>query len=75
MEYLLDTDQSKSAAQVVGEGLTPDALEEEIERLRLAFYRLKFGGTAGDIDLSKLSRRAYLIATLVAGDSPPYPQN
>jgi len=72
MEYLLNEEQSESAAQLLGEGLTPAELEEDIENLRVAFYRVQFGEDAGDVDLVALSRRAYLLATLVADAQASY---
>ena len=72
MEYLLDKPQSDSAAQVLGEGVTSDLLEREIENLRAMYYRIKFGGNIGDVDINILSRRAYLLATLVSGPYTPY---
>ena len=72
MEYLLDREQSETATKLLGEGLTQDILEEEIENLRAAFYRLQFSQDAGDVDIDALCRRAYLLATLVVHANSTY---
>jgi len=72
MEYLLDQKQSEYAAQVLGEGVTSQVLEEEIENLRAIYYRIQFGEISNDVDLDGLSRRAYLLATLVSGPCISY---
>lgn len=72
MEYLLDQVQGESAAQVLGEGVTSEVLEEEIENLRATYYQVQFGGNTMDVDLNTLSRRAYLLATLASGPRTSY---
>lgn len=47
-------------------------MEEDIENLRVAFYKVQFGENAGTLDLMALSRRAYLLATLAADAQASY---
>lgn len=72
MEYLVDQAQSIAAAEMLGEGLTSADLEQQIERLRLSFFRIKFNQGGGDIDLDILYRRAYLLISLIAANRDSY---
>lgn len=75
MEYLLDRSQSESAAQILGEGLTAEILEREIENLRADFYRILFSSIDEVNNLVDLSNRAYLLATLVVDSDAIYGAN
>jgi helicase len=72
MEYLVDQAQSIAAAEMLGEGLTPADLEQQIERLRLSFFRIKFNQTDTDFDPEMLYRKAYLLISLIAANRDSY---
>jgi len=72
MEYLVDQAQSVAATQLLGDGLSPEDLERQIETLRLSFFRIKFNQSAEDIDLDLLHRRAYLLVALIAASRESY---
>jgi len=72
MEYLINQEQTIAATDLLGEGLTQEALEVEIERLRANFHRIQFGQTIDETNLTIMARRAYLLVTLVTG-SHSYP--
>jgi len=74
MEYLINQEQTVAATELLGEGLTPEALEEEIERLRTNFHRIQFGQTIDEINLTILAQRAYLLVTLVTGNHSYSPE-
>jgi len=72
MEYLVDQAQSVAATQLLGDGLSPEDLERQIETLRLSFFRIKFNQSAEDMDLDLLHRRAYLLVALIAANRESY---
>ena len=67
MEYLLDIDQVDSAVEVLAEGETVEGLIEQIEDLRAVFHAKRFGNKLEEEHTKELTRKAYLLATLVSG--------
>lgn len=67
MEYLLDIDQLNSAAEVLADGETVEELIEQIEELRAVFHTKRFGNEFEDEHIDNITRKAYLLSTLVSG--------
>ena len=67
MEYLLDIDQLNSAAEVLAEGEAVEDLIEQIEELRAVFHAQRFGIDLEEEHIETLTRKAYLLSTLVSG--------
>ena len=53
-------------------GLTPADLEQQIESLRLSFFRIKFNQADTDVDPEMLYRKAYLLISLIAANRDSY---
>ena len=67
MEYLLDIDQIDSAVEVLAEGETVEELIEQIEYLRAVYHAKRFGNELEEDHTRELTRKAYLLTTLVSG--------
>jgi len=74
MEYLLDIDQLNSATEVLAEGQTVEGLIEQIEEIRAIFHAKRFGNELDEDHIEDLTRKAYLLATLVSGPQSGVPQ-
>lgn len=74
MEYLLDIDQLDSAAEVLAEGETVERLIEQIEELRALFHAKRFGKEFEEEHINDLTRKAYLLSTLVSGPHSEIPK-
>ncbi len=72
MEYLIDQAQSVAATQLLGDGVSPEDLERQIEALRLSFFRIKFNQSFENMNLDLLHRRAYLLVALIAASRESY---
>jgi helicase len=74
MEYLLDIDQLNTATEILAEGETVEGLIEQIEELRAVFHAKRFGNELDNDHIEDLTRKAYLLTTLVSGPQSGVPQ-
>jgi hypothetical protein len=75
MEYLLSPSQLQTATDIIEEKLTPKELEQAIERLRVAFFKVKLGEEPQESQDDELAREAYILATIATSQTTKYDTN